>query len=367
LPEIWIPYGNVETLVTIQAENLGAVAEAPPEGASLDVGRVNELLKGSAALFICDSAPATLELLRGVAPTLAEGPGLKLYSASPKRVESGVPEVKGRVTTLPPPIPAGEGDNPVYSPVLSETGAKLFLGSAKPDPLFGILDARAAACLNWVARSHAIAARAEKGMEPEPFQKTEAYEAMLRMAEGIPESKYLSVVPRGGKPRIVLEDAPFDAVKNSFAKTSMAQTRGIVVGLGGRGYDDTLSSAIRGVWNVLDGVRRTGSILLIAECSEGAGSIALEMLITGRMSGDGERRREKYVDGLEDVFYLNKLKEEYDVLLLSGLPETYARSKLGLTTSKGTGEAVGRMLNKVGRSGKLNVVPRACECQVVSG
>ena len=67
------------------------------------------------------------------------------------------------------------------------------------------------------------------------------------------------------------------------------------------------------------------------------------------------------------MFYLNKLKGEYDVLLLSGLPETYARPTLGPTTAKGAGEAVGRMLNKLGRSGKVNVVPRAPECLVESG
>jgi nickel-dependent lactate racemase len=138
-----------------------------------------------------------------------------------------------------------------------------------------------------------------------------------------------------------------------------------VLGAGGRGYDDTFSSALRGVWSALEGVRKAGSVLVIAECSEGVGSSALELLVTGRLA-EGGRRRERYVEGLEEVFYLNKLKEEYDVLLLSGLPETYARTKLGLTTAKGSGEAVGRLLNKVGRSGKLNVVPRAPECLVES-
>ncbi len=365
MPEIWIPYGSVETLVTLQAENLGTVAEPASEVGSVDMPRLTGLVKGTSALFICDSTPATLELLRTLAPALAEAQSVKLLSSSPKRVESSVQEVKGRVATLPPPIPAGE-EEPVYAQALTEKGGKLFLGAARPDPLFGLFDSRVEACLNWVARSHALAAKAEKGMEPKPLKKTAAYEEVQRLTEGIPDSKFLTVVPRGGKPRIILEDAPFDAVKNSFAKFPMAQTRGMVVGAGGRGYDDTLSSSIRGIWSVLEGVRRTGSILLVAECSEGIGSVALENLVTGR-AAEGERRKERYVDGLEEVFYLNKLKDEYDVLLLSGLPETYARSKLGLTTAKGSGEAVGRILNKVGRSGKLNVVPRASECQIVSG
>ena len=363
MPELWIPYGSVETLVTLQAENLGVVAEGSPEGASTDVERLTELVKGSAQLYICDAAPGVIELVRGLLPALGENQAVKLFAPAPKRLENAVPEVKGRIATLPPPIPTE--DEPAYASQLQEKGQKLFLGSARPDPFFGIIDAKVEACLNWVTRSHASAARAMKGMEPEPFQKTEAYAAMDEFADRVPGAKYLTAVTRGGRLWTVLEDPPFDAIKNSFPKAQLPQTRGIVIGAGGRGFDDTLSATLRGVWSALGGVRKTGSVLLIAECSEGVGSTALEKLVTGRTSEGGERRR--YEDGTEEVFYLNKLKDEYDVMLLSGLPETYARSKLGVTTAKGSAEAVGRVLNKVGRSGKLNVVPRAPELLIGSG
>lgn len=365
MPELWIPYGNVETLVTLQAENLGVVAEGATEGGSVDLLRASELVKEAVQLFVCDSTPPTIELLKGTVQALGENPNLRLQSPAPKQVESAVPELKGRVTTLPPPLPAGDGDEPAYAAQLLEPGPKLFLGSARPDPVFGIAEAKVEACLNWVARSRASAAKAVRGMEPQPFQKTEAYEKVEELVARIGEAKFLTAVPRGGKLWTAMEDAPFDAIKNGFARISMPQARGLVIGTGGRGYDDTLSAALRGVWSAVNGVRKTGSILLIAECPDGIGSTALEMVVTGRM--EGERRRERYVDGLEEVFYLNRLKDEYDVLLLSGLPETYARSKLGLTTAKGSAEAVGRVLNKVGRSGKLNVVPRASESLIESG
>jgi len=365
MPELWIPYGGVETLVTLQAENLGVVAEAPPDAGSVESERMSELTRGALQVFVCDSAPATLEFLRSILPALGEGPGVRVLSPAPKRIETSVPDLKGRIATLPPPVVPEEGGEPVFSPQVSEKGPKLFVGTARPDPLFGIIDARAEACLNWVAHSRAMAASSRKEMEPEPFQKTEAFDVLERIAADIPDSKFLTLVQRGGKLWTVMEDAPFDAIRNAFPKVQMPQAKGLVLGAGGRGYDDTFSSALRGVWSAVDGVRRTGSILLMAECSDGMGSTALEMLVTGRIA-EGERRT-KYVEGLEEVFYLNKLKDEYDVLLLSGLPETYARSKLGLTTAKGSAEAVGRVLNKVGRSGKLNVVPRAPECLVQSG
>lgn len=366
MPEIWIPYGGVESLVTIQAENLGAVAEAPAEGGGVEMERMVELAKGAAQLFVCDATPATMELVRGMLQPLAEPQAVRVFSSAPKRLEAGVPELKGKISTLPPPIPAPDAVEPFFAPELTQPGRKVFVGSARPDPLFGIVDAKVEACLSWVALSRSSAAKARKEMEPEPFQRTEAYNVMQGLAERVPDAAFITAVPRGGKLRAALEGAPFDAVKNAFARTQMAQTRGIVIGAGGKGYDDTLSSAIRTVWSAMGGVRRTGSILLVAECAEGMGSTALEMLVTDRLTGSGVRR-EKYVDGIEEVFYLNKLKEEYDVLLLSGLPETYASSKLGFTTAKGSGEALGRMLNKVGRSGKLNVVPRAPECFVESG
>ena len=364
MPEIWIPYGGVETLVTIQAENLGVVAEPTAEPVNVEADRVAELVRGTKQLFVCDGAPATMEYLKLALAAIGENQPLKIHSSAPKRVEMGIADLKGRVTTLGPPL-ASEEEGTVYAPQLLEPGPKLFIGSARPDPMFGLVDAKVEASLNWIARSRSESAGRREEMEPEPLRKTAAYESIEEIAGRMTDAKFITVVPRGGRVRSAMEDPPFDAIKNAFPKIQVAQSKGMVLGAGGRGYDDDLSSVLRGVWSAIDGVRKMGTLLIIAECSEGMGSTALEMLVTGRLE-QGERRR-KYVEGLEEVFYLNKLKEEYDVLLLSGLPETYARSKLGFTTAKGSGEAVGRVLNKVGRTGKLNVVPRAPDCLVQSG
>src|SRR3989442_11022434 len=65
LPEIWIPYGDTETLVTLGAENLGEVIE--PTQDSLAEEEI-ERLKGSMAEFsdlvICDYKPSTLEVVK---------------------------------------------------------------------------------------------------------------------------------------------------------------------------------------------------------------------------------------------------------------------------------------------------------------
>lgn len=365
MPEIWFPYGAVETLVTIQAENLGAIVEPAAEKSSEEIERLSELAKVASGLLLCDSKPTSVELLRNLMGALGGGEPPKVTAVEPKKIESAIPELKGKVLQIPQ-ANGGEGGDVAPAEELLVPGRKVFIGTSRPDPLFGIVDAKVQACLNWVQGALQSAAGRRKDFEPSPFQKTDSYEMAEELAEGIKDATFLDVIPRGGKVRAVLEDAPFDAVKNGFLESSLPQARGIIVGAGGRGCDDTFSAVLRSIWGVLPGVRRSGEILLISECTEGLGSPALEMLASGRIAGDEGRKRERYVNGLEEIYYLSKLKEEYNVLLLSGLPEFFARNKLGLTTAKGSGEAVGRLLNKLGRTAKVNVVTRASECRVLS-
>jgi hypothetical protein len=355
LPEVWIPYGEVETLVSVDAENIGSVINPDPEKSAGETERLSEKIRKAGRLFVCDATPTTVELLRDLAPGIASSESLKVFASDPKRMELAVPQLKQRM---------GEALKPATDVAASEQlgaqGEKVFIATAIPDPLYGITDAKVATCRNWVAGS-------AKDMEPTPYERTDAYSAMEEIASGIPGASYVTIVPRSGRVRSAMEDAPFEAIRNGFYSESVPQAKALIVGAGGAGYDHTLSAALRTIWGVLGCVRKSGEILVMAECSRGLGSQALEMLVTGRISGEGGRRREKYVPGLEEVYYLHRLKEDYDVMLLSGLPELYAKSKLGFATAKGSGEAVGRLISKAGRTAKVNVVARASECRIESG
>jgi len=357
LPEVWIPYGDVETLISVEAENIGSIVNPGAEKSTGETDRLSEKLKGAAHLFLCDSAPTTIELLRELLPAITAAEALKMTANDPKRIEFAIPELKGRL---------GEAMAAAQNEQLAAKGAKVFVGTARPDPLFGIADPKVTTCLNWIAGSAEEAAQRRRDMEPTPFGKTEAYARMEELAAQIPGASFITIVPRSGKVRSAMEDAPFDTIRNGFYTDSVAPAKALIVGAGGRGYDETLSVALRSLWGALGCVKKSGEVLLLAECSGGLGSSALEMLVTGRISGEGGRRREKYVPGLEEVYYLHRLKEDYDVMLLSGLPELYARSKLGFATAKGSGEAVGRLLSKAGRASKVNVVARAAECRLES-
>ena len=364
MPEIWVPYGSVETLLTIQAENLGTVVEPTEDAKSYEAEKLADRVRRTSRLFVCDNKPPTVQLLKELVSLLGSGETPGILAADARKLESMAPELKGKVVAGGMPGAAADG-TASYAPELLAAGPKVFVATGQPDPFFGIVDAKVAASLSWIGNSARLCA--EKGGEfaPAPFAKTGAYESAEELASRIPESSFVTVVPRLGRAWSVCEDAPFDIISNGFFSVGVAPARALVVGSGGAGYDDTLSGALRLVWGAIGSVRRSGEILILAECAGGLGSKALEMLVSGRL-GESQRRRQGYVDGLEEVEYLERLKREYDVMLLSGLPELYARSKLGLGAAKGSGEALGKLLNKLGRTAKVNVVTRAPECRVTA-
>jgi hypothetical protein len=362
LPEVWIPYGSVETLVTIQAENLGELIEPRADEAQVQVQQLDEL-SGTSLVFIGDTKPTTLELVRSLLGRDGSS-ALRFCTRDTKRVESSLPELKGRLLEPSQDTVKTAGGFSISSSIFA-AGSKLVIATAQPDPLFGIVDARVRCALDFVNGAWEGAAAARKDYEPTPFERTESYDLLDGAVRDVADIRFVTIVPRGGRAGAVLVDPSFDDVRGSFYSCGVSQSKAMVVGVGGAGYDDTLSGALRTVWSVLEGVRKSGELLVVAECSRGLGSRALELLVTGRLGEEG-RGRGKYVEGLEEVFYLNKLKQEYDVMLLSGLPEVYAKTKLGFSTAKGSAEALAKLLTKLGRTSKVNVVTRACECKVRS-
>ena len=370
MPEIWLPYGDVETLVTLQAENLGEILESPVEDRTTEAtATLGSRLAEVGQLIASDQSPTTMAVLKSLSASILQKSGLELYAKNPKRVESAVPELRGRVVApgAEREVVLREKEVEFATPSeFSDKRARVVLGTALPDPLFGLVDSAISFCLDWVTNARWAGYEASGSKAPSPFKKTEAYDTVAELAEKFQNTRFVTIVPRGGKPHLILEDAPFDAVKNGFDEKTAPQSRAMVVGTGGRGYDDTLSGALRLLWASLNCVRPSGEILLLSECADGLGSRALEMFVTGRISDEG-KKRSQYVEGIEELAYLKKLKESYSTILLSGLPEFYTKSKLGLTIARGSGEAVGKLLGRLGRTAKVNVVIRAGECRFSSG
>jgi hypothetical protein len=356
--EIWLPYGDVESLLTLQAENLGELSDPAPESHVEELTQnLGERIKGREKLVVCDNKRATVKLLKSVAPLLPPDGILKIYTRSPKVLEDGVPELKGRVLKLSPPPEAAAGELTYSSEIVG--GATFVLSTGEPDPLFGYIDARVALGLSAVGGARRSAFMARGGDAPAFLAETPAYSTMIAAVEKMERAEYGTIVTKGGEPLAIIDGGPKEA-RAHFTPQQVNPAKGVVIGAGGRGFDDTFSHTLRVSLGALKSVKRGGDILLVGECRDGLGSEALQMRTMGRIS-DAALRKGFYADGMEEIGYLDSLKENYSVTLLSSLPELYASGRFRFKTANNSAEALTKVFNSTGRGAKLHVFTRACE------
>ncbi len=315
-------------------------------------------------MIVCDNKPATAKLLKALAPKVPKDGAIKIYSLAPNKLEEVVPDLKGRVLKTSPATVAVATEDPERAltapPELADAGHSRFvLSTGEPDPLFGYIDARAALSLGFMngARRRAYAGR--DGDEPNFFGETRAHELAAQMAERVKDASYGTIVTRGGEPYSLIDGGAKEA-RGAYPELQPSPAKGIVVGAGGRGYDETFSHTLRLAVGVLRAVRKGGEVVIVGECRDGIGSKALQMQSMGRIT-ESMLRKGFYEDGMEEIAYLTKLRENYSVTLLSSLPDLYAAGRFRFRTARNSAQAFERVFASTGRGAKLHVFTRAPE------
>src|ERR1700688_1187844 len=132
--EIWVPYGDVESLVTLMQENLGETIDPKPESHVDEiVVPLAEKLRGVEKVFICDQKPATLKVVKAL---LAKAPreGQKFFAPNPRKVEAAIPDLKEAVERLRPPGETGadsEGKEGKLSVDIAGAGRKFAISTGE--------------------------------------------------------------------------------------------------------------------------------------------------------------------------------------------------------------------------------------------
>jgi hypothetical protein len=356
LPEIWIPYGETETLVTLQAENLQDVAECKEE---VKINLDSMELPEKPRIYVLDTFAPTLDALSILSERII-GLNGALFSSKPERVWSSIPVLKERTFQKEFIAKVNEKGEVIF--IKDNTDSDVFISTILPDPIFGILEPRVNLVTELFEGSWKFLLQKKLDLPQIPITQTGYYRDVFEMAQKV-RGKFIGVIPCSGKALKVLEQMDEQSITLSMQVMRLQQSRGMLVGAGGKGYDDSLSQSVRHVWNAVSCLKERGTLVVIAECSEGLGSKAMEMYVTGRMKTENLDRG-RYVQGIESVILLTELKKRFDVMLLSGLPDVYVKKRLGLTPLSSSKEAVNRLIGKMQRSGKINVVIRAAETYI---
>lgn len=134
----------------------------------------------------------------------------------------------------------------------------------------------------------------------------------------------------------------------------------VLVSSGGTPFDIDLFQAVKAIENATKVAKKGGVIILVAECPDGHGSdVFCEWMAECGTLRDAERRlKRQFVLGGHKAYYLLRAIERARIMLVSSLPEYYAKKVFRLDTSRTVDDALKRTFRIVGKNAKIWVIPR---------
>lgn len=133
----------------------------------------------------------------------------------------------------------------------------------------------------------------------------------------------------------------------------------VIVSSGGYPKDVSLYESCKAIDNVLGILRKGGIAILVAECSAGYGNrVFYEWMKTFQSVKEVEKEiKRNFVLGGEEVYHLMKALGKIKIIVVSIMPEYYAREVFRLRTAKSVNMALDSAFKTLGKKSKVFVVP----------
>ena len=117
----------------------------------------------------------------------------------------------------------------------------------------------------------------------------------------------------------------------------------------------TLGNSLNLLWNNCHSVTDGGTIVLLSENRGGINEGAISKYVEGRLDLNGLDKY-KYIYELEHINFLQVLREKYEIILISTLPQVYL-NKLGIKSISKIKDGLDWIIKKNGKFSKTNIIP----------
>ena len=350
MPEIWLNYGPTDVVLDIQAENLGQQLAA--EGKILEDAEINSRL---------DSLDLTkpLEIIvlnnsKEVQKTL-----LTLFAKCEQK-SLRIPRIfaeKKIMDALKNSLPEGSSISEFEKPELSNS--LVFIGEMEFDGLFGFESIATRLLRKFGTEEMLLAYEKRKGELPAPGQDIENVSVAKQFVDKFEifaieiASNSSGIVDMAiGHPSSTM------SVSKPFVESAtkeIGKHRTLFISTGKESSNDSLGKSLSALWNCSEAVRNEGLAVLLAECTHGIGSSAIQYYIEGQMSLDRLKKPAKYINGMETLLFLTEIQKKFQVGIVSILPEFYLK-KLNILSFSGVAQAMNHILKVQGARQKVVVV-----------
>ena len=351
MPEIWLNYGITDVVLDIKAENLEQKIDS--DAKIMEDDAINEKI-GSIDLH----KPMELVVLhnsRSVQKIISS-----LFSLCEQK-SAPFPKIlaeKKIMNLVKSGLPEGSSINEFDNAELSNSNL-VFMGEVEFDGLFGY-ETIATRLIKKFGQDSMLSAYAKrKDNLPTPGQHTDSFQDAKKFADNF-EIQGIEIVANSdgiidftiGHPS---QTASASKTLESFGIKDVEPQKSMIISTGKDASNDNLGKSLSSLWNCSGVIKKDGLAVLIAECKAGLGSDALQHFIEDRLTFEQLLNPTQYISGMEDLLFLSEIQKNFQVALVSILPEFYAK-KLNMISLSGIKHAIDYILKTQGARQKVTVV-----------
>ena len=351
MPEIWLNYGITDVVLDIKAENLEQKIDS--DGEILNDLEINEKLNTldfskPMELVVLHNSKAIQKIISSIF-TLCEQkskpfPKILTDKKILNLVKSGLPE--------------GSSINE-FDDVSIENSNLIFMGEMEFDGLFGYETISTRLIKKFGTDSMLSAYAKRNGNLPVPGQYPESLQEAKKFSDNF-EIQGIEIIANSqgiidftiDHPSKTLSTTKF--LENNSIK-DLGQHKTMIISTGKDASNDTLGKSLSSLWNCSNAIKNNGLAILVAECKGGVGSDAIQQYIEDRLTLEQLRNPTKYISGMEDLLFLSEIQKNFQIGLVSILPEFYVK-KLDVISLPGIKNSMDYILKTQGARQKVSVV-----------
>lgn len=350
MPEIWLNYGATNVVLDIRAENLDQQLES--KGNFLNDLEIGEKLDGldiskPIELVVLNNSDSVKRTIKAIFEKFEQKSVQKPRILTDKKMVNLIKEY------LPEGSSVAE-----FSDEISNSSL-VFVGEMEFDGLFGFETIATRLIKKFGKESMLSAYEKRKENLPVPGQETENIKIAQNFADGFEITAIeIAANSKGIVDLSVGHPTSTMSISKSLlasAENTVEKHRTLMISTGKDTSNDTLGRSLTTLWNCNKAIKDNGLGILLAECTNGIGSEAIQQYLEGRMSLERLKKPAKYVNGMEDLLFLTEIQKRFQVGMVSILPEFYLK-KLNIISFAGIKRAMDHILKIQGIRQKVAVV-----------
>ena len=364
MPEIWLNYGVTDVVLDIKTENLEQRIDST--GQILDDDAINEKLN-----TLDLSKPMDLVVLHNSKAIQKIISSLFLLCEQKSKPFPNILAEKGILNLVQSQMPEGSSisefdmgsrnnnSNDAGNNSLSNSNL-VFMGEMEFDGLFGYRTIATRLVKKFSQESMLLAYAKRQGNLPAPGKSSESLAEAKKFTDNF-EIQGIELVANSDG----IVDFTIDHPSKTIATNKVLESHGVkdigpqqktmVISTGKDSSNDTLGNSLSSLWNCFNAVKKDGLAILVSECKGGLGSDALQQYIEGRLTLEQLRNPTRYVGGMEDLLFLSEIRKNFQIGLVSILPEFYTK-KLGMIPLAGIKYSLDYILKTQGARQKVSIV-----------